>query len=107
MKIEILTKDEIECEDLFWNVEMPLVPVLAHMEMTGVCIDRLPHRSAILLMGIIVIVEAMRNVSMTQLRAISLAPYAFPISGSAVVRALLVNGLMNETIIIRIKIVFS
>ncbi len=30
---------EIECEDLFWNVEMPLVPVLAHMEMTGVCID--------------------------------------------------------------------
>ena len=30
---------EIECEDLFWNVEMPLVPVLAHMEMSGVCID--------------------------------------------------------------------
>ena len=30
---------EIDCEDLFWNVEMPLVPVLAHMEMTGVCID--------------------------------------------------------------------
>ena len=30
---------EIECEDLFWNVEMPLVPVLAHMEMNGVCID--------------------------------------------------------------------
>ena len=30
---------EIECEELFWNVEMPLVPVLAHMEMTGVCID--------------------------------------------------------------------
>ena len=31
--------EEIECEELFWNVEMPLVPVLAHMEMTGVCID--------------------------------------------------------------------
>ena len=30
---------EIDCEDLFWNVEMPLVPVLAHMEMNGVCID--------------------------------------------------------------------
>ena len=30
---------EIHCEDLFWNVEMPLVPVLAHMEMNGVCID--------------------------------------------------------------------
>ena len=30
---------EIGCEDLFWNVEMPLVPVLAHMEMNGVCID--------------------------------------------------------------------
>ena len=30
---------EIDCEDLFWNVEMPLVPVLVHMEMTGVCID--------------------------------------------------------------------
>ena len=30
---------EIDCEDLFWNVEMPLVPVLAYMEMNGVCID--------------------------------------------------------------------
>ena len=30
---------ELEVEDLFWNVEMPLVPVLAHMEMEGVCID--------------------------------------------------------------------
>ncbi len=68
---------------------------------------RLPHRSAILLTGIIVIVETMRNVSMTQLRAISLAPYAVPMSGRAVVRALLVNGLMNETIIMRIKILFS
>ena len=27
------------CEDLFWNVEMPLMPVLAHVEMNGVCID--------------------------------------------------------------------
>lgn len=30
---------ELEMEDLFWNIEMPLVPVLAHMEMTGVCLD--------------------------------------------------------------------
>ena len=30
---------EIGCEDLFWNIEMPLVPVLADMEMNGVCID--------------------------------------------------------------------
>ncbi len=30
---------EIDCEDLFWNVEMPLIPVLAQMEMNGVCID--------------------------------------------------------------------
>ena len=30
---------ELELEDLFWNVEMPLVPVLASMEMNGVCID--------------------------------------------------------------------
>ena len=30
---------ELELEDLFWNIEMPLVPVLASMEMNGVCID--------------------------------------------------------------------
>ncbi len=30
---------EAGCEDLFWNIEMPLVPVLAHMEMEGVRID--------------------------------------------------------------------
>ena len=30
---------ELQLEDLFWEVEMPLVPVLAHMEMNGVCID--------------------------------------------------------------------
>ena len=30
---------ELELEDLFWKVEMPLVPVLASMEMNGVCID--------------------------------------------------------------------
>ncbi len=30
---------EIGCEELFWEVEMPLVPVLAHMESNGVCID--------------------------------------------------------------------
>ncbi len=28
-----------EAEDLFWNIEMPLVPVLAEMEMNGVRID--------------------------------------------------------------------
>ncbi len=30
---------EIGCEELFWDIEMPLVPVLAHMEMNGVRID--------------------------------------------------------------------
>ena len=28
-----------ECEDLFYNLEMPLMPVLAEMEMNGVCLD--------------------------------------------------------------------
>ena len=28
-----------ECEDLFYNIEMPLMPVLAKMEMNGVCLD--------------------------------------------------------------------
>ena len=28
-----------DCEDLFYNIEMPLMPVLAEMEMNGVCID--------------------------------------------------------------------
>ncbi len=28
-----------ECEDLFYNLEMPLMPVLADMEMNGVCLD--------------------------------------------------------------------
>ncbi len=26
-------------EELFWNIEMPLMPVLAHMERNGVCVD--------------------------------------------------------------------
>ncbi len=30
---------EVNAEDLFWEIEMPLVPVLADMEMTGVCLD--------------------------------------------------------------------
>lgn len=30
---------ELELENLFWNIEMPLVPVLADMEMTGVRLD--------------------------------------------------------------------
>ena len=30
---------EVGGEDLFWNIEMPLVPVLADMEMNGVCLD--------------------------------------------------------------------
>ena len=29
----------LECEDLFYNIEMPLMPVLAEMEMNGVCLD--------------------------------------------------------------------
>ena len=28
-----------DCEDLFYNIEMPLMPVLAEMEMNGVCLD--------------------------------------------------------------------
>ena len=28
-----------ECENLFYNLEMPLMPVLADMEMNGVCLD--------------------------------------------------------------------
>ena len=28
-----------ECEDLFYQIEMPLMPVLAEMEMNGVCLD--------------------------------------------------------------------
>ena len=30
---------ELECEDLFYQIEMPLMPVLAYMERNGVCID--------------------------------------------------------------------
>ena len=29
----------LECEDLFYHIEMPLMPVLAEMEMNGVCLD--------------------------------------------------------------------
>lgn len=28
-----------ECEELFYNIEMPLMQVLAEMEINGVCID--------------------------------------------------------------------
>ena len=30
---------KFECEDMFYNIEMPLMPVLAEMEMNGVCLD--------------------------------------------------------------------
>jgi DNA polymerase-1 len=30
---------KFECEELFYNIEMPLMPVLAEMEMNGVCLD--------------------------------------------------------------------
>ena len=30
---------EVNAEKLFWDIEMPLVPVLADMEMNGVCLD--------------------------------------------------------------------
>ena len=30
---------KFECEDLFYNIELPLMPVLAEMEMNGVCLD--------------------------------------------------------------------
>ena len=41
---------KFECEDLFYNIEMPLMPVLAEMEMNGVCLDTdsLKETSAIL-----------------------------------------------------------
>ena len=29
----------LKCEDLFYQIEMPLMPVLAEMEMNGVCLD--------------------------------------------------------------------
>ena len=29
----------LECEELFYQIEMPLMPVLAEMEMNGVCLD--------------------------------------------------------------------
>ena len=29
----------LQCEDLFYKIEMPLMPVLAEMEMNGVCLD--------------------------------------------------------------------
>ncbi len=31
--------NKYDCEDLFYNIEMPLMPVLAEMEMNGVCLD--------------------------------------------------------------------
>lgn len=31
---------ENDCDHLFWEIEMPLMPVLAYMERNGVCIDR-------------------------------------------------------------------
>ena len=30
---------KLGCEELFYNIEMPLMPVLAEMEMNGVCLD--------------------------------------------------------------------
>jgi len=30
---------KFKCEDLFYDIEMPLMPVLAEMEMNGVCLD--------------------------------------------------------------------
>lgn len=30
---------DVNAEKLFWDMEMPLVPVLTYMEMTGVCLD--------------------------------------------------------------------
>ena len=37
-KLEIELKKH-ECEKLFYDIEMPLMPVLAEMEMNGVCLD--------------------------------------------------------------------
>ena len=37
-KLELELK-RFECEDLFYDIEMPLMPVLAEMEMNGVCLN--------------------------------------------------------------------
>lgn len=37
--LEPLLKEN-DCDRLFWEIEMPLMPVLAYMERNGVCIDR-------------------------------------------------------------------
>ena len=37
--LEPLLKEN-DCNRLFWEIEMPLMPVLAYMERNGVCIDR-------------------------------------------------------------------
>lgn len=37
--LEPLLKEN-ECDQLFWDIEMPLMPVLAYMERNGVCIDQ-------------------------------------------------------------------
>ena len=37
--LEPLLKEN-DCDHLFWEIEMPLMPVLAYMERNGVCIDR-------------------------------------------------------------------
>ncbi|MBN2737923.1 MAG: DNA polymerase I [Spirochaetales bacterium] len=39
-KFSKLLKNESKLEDLFFNIEMPLVKVLAHMEIRGICLDR-------------------------------------------------------------------
>ncbi len=42
LKLKHILADKLkekECEDLFYNIEMPLVPVLTKMEYDGVCLD--------------------------------------------------------------------
>ncbi len=42
LKLKNILADKLkekECEDLFYNIEMPLVPVLTKMEYDGVCLD--------------------------------------------------------------------
>ena len=42
LKLKYILADKLkekECEDLFYNIEMPLVPVLTKMEYDGVCLD--------------------------------------------------------------------
>ena len=68
---------------------------------------RLPNLSASLPIGMMHIVEAMRNTSITHPKWDSVTSYVRPISGRAKFKALLVKGLIKETIMTIAKMRFS